>query len=140
MGMYDTLYINTDMLPVSEEEKKRIGSNPGWQTKDLYCEMTEAYITDDGYLKINEFEYEVVPKEERPHPEADGLLGACGALRRINQRLVTLNVNFTVNFYSPIGDDDYEFSATFEYGKLKQIVGGKVDTDWKGAIQSQITQ
>ena len=34
MGMFDNLIINTDKLPVTDEEKKLIGKNPNWQTKE----------------------------------------------------------------------------------------------------------
>jgi hypothetical protein len=34
MGMFDTLYINTNRLPISRAEKKLLGENPEWQTKD----------------------------------------------------------------------------------------------------------
>ena len=67
MGMFDYLFIDTKMLPVSDEEKILIGNEPGWQTKDFDNILTEIYITNDGELKINRWEYDVVPKEERPH-------------------------------------------------------------------------
>lgn len=125
MGMFDTLIINTDKLPVSDEEKARIGKNPGWQTKDFDCEMTVIYITDDGELKIKEFEYEVVPKEQRPHPNAKGIMGLQGSLREVNVRLVTEPHHGNVNFYNRIGDDWYEFNTKFTDGKLVSIEGGK---------------
>lgn len=129
MGMYDTVKINTDKLPVSDQEKARIGNAPGWQTKDLYCEMTEIYITDEGELKIMEFELEVVPKEQRPYPNAKGLMSLQGSLREVNKRFVTVNYRGCINFYGHIGDDWYEFMAKFTDGKLVSIEGGKKDLD-----------
>lgn len=125
MGMYDNLIINTDKLPVTDEEKKLIGENPGWQTKDFDCDLTEIYITDEGELKINRWNYEEVPEEERPHPNGEGLLGLMGSLRRVNERLETIQYHGYVNFYSNIGDDWYEFFAKFTDGKLISIEGGK---------------
>ena len=125
MGMYDNLIINTDKLPVTDEEKKLIGENPGWQTKDFDCDLTEIYITDEGELKINRWNYEEVPKEERPHPNGEGLLGLIGSLRRVNERLEAIQHHGYVNFYSNIGDDWYEFFAKFTDGKLVSIEGGK---------------
>ncbi len=121
MGMYDTLFIHADMLPVSDEEKIKIGDAIDWQTKDLECIMTEVYITDDGEVKISCWEYETVPKEERPHPEEDGILGLCGSVRRINEHLETLPYHGYINFYSDVKGEWYEFIAKFTDGKLVNI-------------------
>lgn len=126
MGMFDNLIINTDKLPVSDDEKKLIGKNPGWQTKSLICELTEIYITDDGELKINKFDQEVVPEEERPYPN-DKLLKLIGSLRRANERLETIPYHGFINFYSEIKGKWYEFDAKFTDGKLVSIEGGKRD-------------
>lgn len=123
--MYYNLIISTDKLPVTDEEKKLIGKNPNWQTKNFDCDLTEIYITDDGELKINRWHYEVVPKKKRPYPDADGLRGSIGSLRRVNQRLETIPYHGVVFFYSYIGDDWYCFYAKFTEGKLVSIEGGK---------------
>lgn len=125
MGMFDNLIINTNKLPVTDEEKKLIGKNPNWQTKDFDCILTEIYITDDGELKINKWNYEKVPKEERPYPDGKGIFELMGSLRRVNERLEIINHNGHINFYSIIGDDYYEFFAEFTNGKLVSINGGK---------------
>jgi len=124
--MFDYLIISTDKLPVTDEEKKKIGKNPGWQTKDFDCQMTEIYITDEGELKMNHWEYETVPKEERPHPNDDGLLGMMGMLKRVNERLETIPMHGYVNFYTDVKGDWYEFNAKFTNGKLELIEGGKM--------------
>lgn len=127
MGMFDHLFIDTDMLPVSEEEKIKLGKDKEWQTKDFDCILTEIYITRDGELKINTWNYEEVPKEERPYPDDDGIMGLIGSLRRVNEELKTLNHHGRVRFYSYLGDpnDDsmewYEFEAKFTDGKLVEI-------------------
>jgi len=123
--MYDTLKIKTEMLPITDEEKHLLGENPDWQTKDFDCDLTEIYITDKGELKINRWDYEEVPKEERPYPDGEGLLGLMGGLRRVNKRLETIQHHGYVNFYSSIGNDWYEFFAKFRDGKLVSIEGGK---------------
>ncbi len=125
MGMFDNLIISTDKLPVTEEEKKLIGNNPGWQTKDFDCDMTEIYITDEGKLKINRWDYETVPRKERPYPDEDGLRSIMGSLRRINEHLEIIKHHGCVNFYSNIGKNWYEFRAKFTDGKLISIGGGK---------------
>ncbi|MEM6842903.1 MAG: hypothetical protein AAF632_11810 [Bacteroidota bacterium] len=126
MGMFDTLYINTNRLPISRVEKKLLGDNPEWQTKDLDNVLTEVYITDEGELKVNQWEYEEVPKEERPHPDAEGILALAGSLRRVNQRLETIPYHGYIRFYTSVTDHTetrqwYEFSAKFTDGKLVGI-------------------
>jgi len=121
MGMFDYLIIDTSMLPISDEEKIILGDKPGWQTKDFDNVMTEIYITNDGELKINQWEYEVVPKEERPHPDGDGIAGLAGSLRRSNEELETIPYHGYVNFYNSINREWYEFRAKFTDGKLIEI-------------------
>jgi hypothetical protein len=128
MGMYDYLFINTDKLPVSDEEKKIIGDNPGWQTKCLDCELTEVYITDDNELKVNKYELQSTPPEERPFPNDEGLKGLMGSLKRINERLENIPYNGIINFYTNIQKEYwYEFNAKFIDGKLVEIVGGQIN-------------
>jgi hypothetical protein len=129
MGMFDYLFIDTKMLPVSDEEKILIGNEPGWQTKDFDNILTEIYITNDGELKINRWEYDVVPKEERPHPDDDGVLGLSGSLERTNVRLETIPHHGYVNFYTSISKKWYEFNAKFTDGKLVEIKEEKRKND-----------
>ena len=120
MGMFDYVKIDFDMLPLTDEEKAKYYENKlslEFQTKDFDCEMTEIHITKDGELKINRWEYEEVPKEERPYPNDEGLKGLFGSLRRKNERLETVNYHGYVYFYSM----DLEFSAKFTDGKLVEI-------------------
>jgi len=122
MGMFDTLKINMDKLPLTPEERKGLGKEPWFQTKDFDCTLTEVYITDEGELKINRWEYESVPMEERPHPNEEGLLGIVGSLRRGNERLETIPYHGYVNFYTDGKDDRwYEFNAKFTDGKLVEV-------------------
>lgn len=125
MGMFDTLYINTQRLPLSRADKKRLGDNPDWQTKDLDCTLTEVYITDEGELKVNRWAYETVPKEERPYPDDEGLLGSMGSLKRVNQRLEVIPYHGFIRFYTSLKEQEgrewFEFSAKFTDGKLVGI-------------------
>ena len=126
--MFDRVYINKGKLPISDEEKLLIGDDIDWQTKDFDCELTEIYITDEGELKISRWNYEIVPKEERPYPDDDSLKGMMGSLKRVNEILETILHHGYVNFYSNIGKDWYEFNAKFTNGKLEFIEGGKEKT------------
>ena len=52
MGMFDTIHINSAMLPVTDEEKKLFGKSPDWQTKSLDCTLDDYYITDDNLFNL----------------------------------------------------------------------------------------
>jgi hypothetical protein len=124
MGMFDYLYINTDKLPVSDEEKKLFGKKPDWQTKDLDCTLTKVIITDDGLLQTERFNYKIVPKEERPHPNDDGIMGLIGSFQKENITLETLDYDGIINFYCDFEGKWYEFYAKFTDGRLVSITGG----------------
>lgn len=121
MSMFDSLFININKLPITEEERIVIGDKKEWQTKDFDCELTEIYITDDDELKINRWEYETVPKEERPYPDDDGLKGLFGCIKRVNERLETIPYHGIINFYGKHNNDWFEFFAKFTDGKLVSI-------------------
>src|ERR1700761_8929468 len=77
MGMFD--YVKCE-VPLPD----------GWvphellQTKDFDCEMVTHLITREGRLMLERIdETHIVPKEERPYPNEDGLLGMCGMLRTV---------------------------------------------------------
>lgn len=50
MGMYDTVKINTSMLPMSKEGRPKLGDIPNFQTKDLESRLVIAEITNGGRL------------------------------------------------------------------------------------------
>lgn len=70
MGMYDTLHINPDKLPISDEEKEFIkihNPNYDWQTKSLDSILATYQITDEGKLLLIESGWmedkNIAPKE-----------------------------------------------------------------------------
>jgi hypothetical protein len=143
MGMFD--YIRCD-YPLPD----------GWkpselQTKDFNCEMVMHVITAGGRLMLERIdETHIVPKEERPHPNEDGLLGMMGMLRHQKSSHES-DFHGVVNFYGseyrhldgrparprgishgPDGVKDYtsgeelkhvwhEYNAKFTDGKLVSI-------------------
>ena len=113
MGMYDYLYIDTNILPISDVDKLRLGKNPNWQTKSLDCELTEIYITDNGEIYVNKFDYDVVEKKNQPYPNEHGIIGLDGSLKRINEQLTVLKYNGIINFYTYVDEDWFEFNANF---------------------------
>ena len=123
--MYDTIFINKEMLPVSDEDKKRIPDNNVWQTKSFDNDMSEYYITDDGGINQNIFQYESVPKEERPYPNDNGILGLAGSIRKIDEKIVPIEYHGIVKFYSNVDKEWFEFEAKFTDGKLINIKRNK---------------
>lgn len=120
--MFDSLEINVDLLPISTEEKEKLRKHkPQWQTKSFDCTLTTVYITDEGSLLISRWEYEEVPKEERPYPNDTGVLGLAGSIKRVNQRLEPIDFHGSANFWSDVESVWYEFTAKFTDGKLVQI-------------------
>jgi hypothetical protein len=122
MGMFDRVFIDKNKLPLSVEQKLIIPDNMDWQTKDFDCDMTDIYITKEGKLKIKRWNYESVPKKEKPYPNDEGLPGLAGSLRRVNERLEPIFHHGNINFYSMVGDEWFEFNAKFSHGKLVGIV------------------
>lgn len=121
MGMFDYLFIDTNLLPITKEEKELIGENREFQTKDFDRELTEVYITNEGEVKVNRFEMEEVPKEERPYMNEVGISNLFGCLRRVNERLETINHHGYVRFYTNVDKTWFEFSAKFTDGKMVNI-------------------
>ena len=129
MGMFDSVFINIDKLPIPDSQKKLFGKKHDFQTKDLENCLTEVYITDDNLLMISKWEYETVPPEERPYPDPTSKMHFCGSMRRKNERLEHLNYNGILNFYTSVDYDKkwYEFNAEFVNGVMVDIKGGMVD-------------
>lgn len=91
MGMFD--YIRVE-VPLPD----------GWQpdelqTKDFDCELVCHVITHDGILMLERIDNtEIVPKEDRPYPNDDGLLGMVGSLKH-EKSLHDSHFHGIVNFY-----------------------------------------
>ncbi|WP_338790496.1 hypothetical protein [Bernardetia sp. MNP-M8] len=104
--MFDTLKINTDKLPISEEERKHFNSNEiDWQTKDLDSLLAVYEITDDGKLFLIKAGWTQEKEIEEKKVYFHGIL----------------------NFYGDVGKDWYEFYAKFTDGQLIEITGHKED-------------
>lgn len=151
MGMFDYLNVDINILPdLTEEERVKLGGNNiDWQTKDFECEMTHVYIVEDtenkfrhSFLKnrtpyklqIKRFDWEEVPKEERPYPNADenSFEHLLGSFREINVRVEDLDYTGTFTFYTYIKPEDegigdvkklkwVEFICEVENGKIISI-------------------
>lgn len=105
--MFDTLYIDTDKLPITQEEKALIGKNPGWQTKSLDCLMRNIYITNDNLLKVTDDHHYSNDAGNNIH------------------LIEVYSYTGDIEFYSDIKEYWYSFIASFKNGKLITIIGGK---------------
>jgi hypothetical protein len=107
MGMYDTLYINPDKLPISDEEKEfiqNLKSNYDWQTKSLYSSLATYEITDEGKLFLIKAGWLEELEEEKPiSPEEIPFHGY-------------------MNFYGTINKKSYIFYVKFTDGKVVDIL------------------
>lgn len=114
--MFDYVHININNLPISEEEKKQLGKNPGFQTKYFDCILTSIRITDSGELEIDRFEYGW-------DEEATNGFGTKGGLTRENERAEKIPFHGCFNFYTYNRRDEWvEFAAKFTNGRLVEIV------------------
>jgi hypothetical protein len=127
MGLFDNLRISPDLLPASAEEKKLLqkACEGGFQTKSLYCNLALIEITNEGRLRWQDTDWEEVPREKRPYPEAEegSLPSLFGSMKRTNHRWVE-EANYTgeIRFYDSIDRTRYEFCALFAEGILLRIV------------------
>ena len=145
MGMFDTVKLDDySILPVDTELQGKI-KNECLQTKDFDCVMTNIWIKN-GRLLIERFDYDIVPKEERPYPNHYGVMGTCGSLKKVNKELIDKNYHGVFNFYANVvrksnllvikinqtedgvnlpeddqGDEWVEFNAIFDDGNLRTI-------------------
>ncbi len=126
MGMFDYLYIDKKMLPISKKDKKALGTKPDFQTKDFDLMLSTIIITKDGFLIQRKFEYGWDSTKKNA-------FGSMGVLTNENKRDVVLNeFSGSVNFYTtidsyPPDEDWFEFNAIFKDGKLKEITRVKLE-------------
>lgn len=134
--MFDNVIIeDLDILPISSKEKESFKKGYELQTKHFDCILTEIYITKEKELKISKWEYETVPLEERPHPNAVGIMSLAGCIRKTNERLVKKIFTGKFRFYGESGGIDYTFEAKFKKGKLENIK--IIDEDREMLIKSR---
>ena len=118
--MYDNLRINRQMLPISDDVRKKIKSDEQWQTKDFECVLSMVKIKDDGTLW---FRYARNVWDENVKTGVYDITGAMGGLVEVDVKWVQLEDYFGyIYFYTTIEKEWYEFRAKFDDGKLLSIV------------------
>ena len=117
MGMFDTVCINTDSLPVSESDKVRLRGTD-FQTKSAECGLDTLYITNEGYLEMEELGFRFDDREGKP------------------DRLRLLDVQGTLDFYTSVKTEQgqlgewFEFRAVFLAGRLitlDRLIAGQTE-------------
>ena len=113
MGIYDTITINSSMLPVSEKDRKSL-EGQHYQTKSLSKSFEYYRITDDGILET----------------DRDMLLWSLSNISISNVKSIgrvppkenweIIKITDSIRFYTYTEDDNqyFEFVAFFELGKM----------------------
>lgn len=119
MGMFDHIICEVPLpdTPVPPPAES-------FQTKDTPDQYLTVYtITKDGYLMWRPYKMEAVPKEERPYPDEDGLLGIAGSVRRVEQEPERMDFHGDILFYTSNHPDVgwWEYRARFTEGRLSSI-------------------
>ena len=119
MGMFD--YVKCE-VPLPD----------GWtgelQTKDLCCEMITHTITAEGRLICERItNWEEIPKDQRPYPDAEDWRQVIGSVRR-HRIKDDANYHGWLNFYGYEGKHGdgswkwHEYNAKFTEGNLVEII------------------
>lgn len=118
MGMFD--YIKCEVaLPETGQAPPAL-----FQTKDTPDQYMTVYtITADGRLTWKPYHMESVPKNERPYPDKDGILGLRGSMRRVECDAEDIDFHGDIFFYAsgPRDSGWWEYRARFTEGKLSNI-------------------
>jgi len=122
MGMFDEVYIDKALLPLSEAEKAKIPVGYPWQTKSLDCLMQDVKIEKDKGLLVERYDFESVPANERPCPDPSDPLHFLGSIRKTNIKEEKIDYHGWVYFYGDPEGTWYEFGAKFTDGKLVEVV------------------
>lgn len=117
MGMFDTVRCKV-VLPGTHP----FGANSVFQTKSLDCMMDEYVIEEDGQLLVHTGTYEVVPKEQRPYPNDEGIRGVIESLTFVSTGWKPVDAHQRVCFYGDRDNIWYEWETMFTHGKLEGIV------------------
>ena len=112
MGMFDSLYFDKEILPLSDDILKDLPDDIEWQTKSLEC-VLDRLIIKDGELLVQRYETELTPENERPYPN-DSRLSFIGMYRQINERFEKYDYTGSMMFYSDLNSNWYEFIGEFK--------------------------
>ena len=122
MGITDDLVVSdVNILPVSKELQDKC-KNKKFQTKSFACMLDNYELRPDG-IYHQEYESFIVPKEDRPYPDAkeNSFESMCGVLGRKNKNWVKINRTLEFSFYSDIEGEWVEFEGIMCQGKVLEL-------------------
>jgi hypothetical protein len=135
MGMFDIIGIKSSMLPISEEDQKRL-EDENYQTKSLGESMQHFRITDEGILEtdwnrtfweMSDFSWDEQKQQETEPPKE-------------NWEIVPITDAISFYTYSKDSNEMFEFVAIFEEGKMliiKRLVGlNAMRNKYKGWLET----
>lgn len=117
MGLFD--YIKCEM-PLPGEPKP---PDTLFQTKDTDDQYMTVYtITTDGKLTWRPYVFEAVPPSERPFPNAEGIKGLRGSIRRKEDPPAPIPYHGDITFYHLSREREWwEYRARFTEGVCTRI-------------------
>lgn len=117
MGLFD--YIKCE-YPLPDEAHQGMLYQTKCAREDPYMETFR--ITKAGRLIHETCRYEEVPREQRPYPNAKGLMALAGSIKAIPTGDVDTNFHGSLCFYSNTADDEWiEYVCLFKDGDLIDI-------------------
>ncbi|HOY33239.1 MAG TPA: hypothetical protein PKW80_15270 [Bacteroidales bacterium] len=124
MAAFNNIFINKNMLPLSDAEKELIPDDKRWQTDDdLPCAFRYIYITDEGEFLQEVYDGEPIPANELPKKSVKRKKPL---MHQANKHLAPINhCCGPVNFFGDVNGQWYDFDAYFTRGKLQKISHNK---------------
>ncbi len=122
MGITDDLVVtDVKLLPVSKELQEKCKTIK-FQTKSFENFMGNYELRLDGIYR-QDFESYIVPKNERPYPDAEegSIESIFGVLGRKNGDWVKVNRTLEFSFYSDIEGEWVEFEGIMCQGKVLEL-------------------
>lgn len=111
MSRYDYIKVYESLLPVNGLQRIDL-SNLEFQTKDLDREFLSYYVTDEGELFYEDYEYELIEEDNSFFRFK---------LRKNPKGIVQSTHTGDVVFYGKPYETFYKFKAKFTNGKLESI-------------------
>lgn len=122
MGISDDLVVtDVKILPITKELQDKC-RNKKFQTKSFNCFLDNYELRPDG-IYHQEYESYIVPKEERPYPDADenSIESMFGVLGRKYGKWIKVNRTLEFSFYSEIDGEWFEFEGVMCKGKVLEL-------------------
>lgn len=128
MGITDDLVVtDVSILPVPKELQEKC-KNTKFQTKSFGNFMGNYELRPDGIYR-QDFESFIVPKNERPYPDAEegSIESMFGVLGRKNGKWKKVNRTLEFSFYSDIDGEWVEFEGIMCQGNVLELKKSRIE-------------